>query len=532
MKMKITHWTILLALLVFAPVAMADSYTATGTIRTPTGPNALANNVPVSWIKVIVMDEDVVFDDEAGSQHTTSTGTFSITWTDIIEAPDVFINVEYLGTAVDGRFIEVRLAQGDSDWILDENIEGTVHNDIPPGILALGNLNLFSTRANIITQIGGATRYLNSQYGAWNMPANINVEGRVTNGASFVSNDGSYMSISFEDYDHPGLSNAAYSDMHHEMFHWVAYRAYGNRWPNFNCVCNPHNSRKECCEGFSMQEGSAQWFGASSAVADQKTGAPSATAWRGSDNDGSDNSGEIVEGALQVVWIANNDVPGNLQVLLTDSPDSMREFRDGWITDKGMTAGATTSFLDNCAANGMVYTRGRITEFMPGAPPASPPADLTAGNSKKINNVIFLRGKTKPTIEELSRADIPLAANSATLPADMKDIGYKTANAGITDPNTAGFSFLGAVPVASDLEWDTTAQADADYDVIVKLRNTNTREDDFNPDFTGDATISSNEEWLKRRRTWFNQDNAPNNDDEGKVIIDNEAPKVENIKPQ
>lgn len=114
----------------------------------------------------------------------------------------------------------------------------------------------------------------------------------------------------------------------------------------------------------------------------------------------------------------------------------------------------------------------------------------------------------------------------------MKDISYKTANAGVTDSNTAGFSFLGAVPVASDLEWDTTTQADADYDVIVKLRNTNTREDDFNPDFTGDATISSNEEWLKRRRTWFNQDSVPNNDDEGKVIIDNEAPKVENIKPQ
>lgn len=114
----------------------------------------------------------------------------------------------------------------------------------------------------------------------------------------------------------------------------------------------------------------------------------------------------------------------------------------------------------------------------------------------------------------------------------MKDISYKTANAGVTDSSTAGFTFLGPVAVASDFEWDTTAQPDADYDVIVKLRNTNTRQDDFKPDFTGDATISSNEEWLKRRRTWFNQDNVPNNDDEGKVIIDNAAPKVENLKPQ
>jgi hypothetical protein len=137
------------------------------------------------------------------------------------------------------------------------------------------------------------------------------------------------MSISFEDYDHPGLSNAAFSYMHHETFHWVARRAYGGRFPNFNCACIPPSSRKECCEGFAMQEGSAQWFGSTSAVADQKTGAPAATAWRGIDNDGSDNSGEIVEGALELVWRLNADIPGNLQVLLTDSPDSMREFRDG-----------------------------------------------------------------------------------------------------------------------------------------------------------------------------------------------------------
>lgn len=281
-----------------------------------------------------------------------------------------------------------------------------------------------------------------------------------------------------------------------------------------------------------MQEGSAQWFGAASAVPDNKTGAPSATDWRGADNDGSDNSGEIVEGALELVWNLNADIPGVLQVLVTDAPDSMREFRDAWIADKGATAATTVSYLDNCAANGMVYTRGRIADFMPGDPPDAVPADTTIGNAKEIDNVVFLRGKVKPTIEELARADIPLAANSATLPADRKDLGYKPAAAGITDASTAGFTFLGPVNMGSDLEWDTSAHADADYDVIVKLRNSNTREDNFNPSFTGDATISSNEEWLKRLRTWFNQDSNPNNDDEGKVIIDNADPSAANFKPQ
>jgi hypothetical protein len=532
-KMRHGTWILLLAMLGSVPAAMAANYTVTGTIRTPTGPNALSHNVPVKWIKVIAMDEDVLFDDEVGSQHTTGAGTFSISWSDIIENPDVFINVEYLGTGVDGRFIEVRLAQADSDWIMDENIEAKVNNDIPPGTLALGNLNLFSSRANIVTQIGDAVRFLDSQYGTWNMPQNMNVEGRLTNGASYVNGDGSFVSIAFEDWNNPGSTgSAAYSDMHHESFHWIAYRAYGNRWPNFNCACNPHSSNKECCEGFAMQEGSAQYFGSASAVPDNKTGAPAATDWRGVDNDGSDNAGEIVEGALELVWNLNADIPAVLQVLLTDSPDSMREFRDGWFADEGATAASTVSYLDNCAANGIVYTRGRIADFMPGDPPDAVPADTTVGNAKEIDNVVFLRGEIKPTIEEIPRAGIPLAPNSATIPADMKDIGYKPAAAGITDANTAGFTFLGPVAIASDFVWDTTAHTDADYDVIVKLRNTSTREDNFNPDFTGDAAISSNEEWLKRLRTWFNQDANPNNDDEGKVIIDNADPSASNFKPQ
>ncbi len=523
-----------LAVMHLVTPAAADSYTVTGTVLTPVGGNALANNVPVKWIKVLAMDEDVVFDDEVGTDHTNAAGLFSIAWTDNIEDPDVFINIDYLGQAVDSRFIEVRAAHNDSDRIFDENIEGVVHDDIAPGTLALGTLNLFNTRANIITQIGDATRYLNTQYGVWNMPEDMNVEGRTTNGASFVSGDGSYVSISFEDHATPGTGQAAFSDLHHETFHWVAYRAYGNRPPTPNCPPPPggHGSDSETCEGFAMQEGSAQYFGINSAVPDQKTGAPAATDWRGEDNDGSDNSGEIVEGALELVWRNNLDVPGFLKVLLTDAPDSMREFRDAYILDKGLTNAATLTLLNNCAANGIVYTRGRIADFTPGAPPDMAPADPTIGNSKKIGNFQFLRGKIKPTVEQLARAEIPLATNSATLPADMKDLGYKTAAAGITDTTTTGFTFIGSVAFGADLEWDTSARTDGDYDLITRVRNTSTAVDNFNPNFTGDSVISSNEEWLKRKRTWYNQDNMPDNDDEGKVILDNKAPTAGNFKPQ
>lgn len=153
-----------LVVLCFSSAEEAASYTVTGTIKTPTGGNATANDVPVKWIKVIVMDEDILFDDIEGTGHTAADGTFSILFTDIFEAPDIFINVEYVGTAVDGRFIEVRTAHADSSPIMDVNIEGNIHNNIPAGTLALGTLRVLSTRVNIISQVGDAVRSLKNQY--------------------------------------------------------------------------------------------------------------------------------------------------------------------------------------------------------------------------------------------------------------------------------------------------------------------------------------------------------------------------------
>lgn len=511
--------------------AHAASYTINGDLWTPIGLNATAHNVPVKYIKVIVMDEDTLIDDTEGSGHTAVDGTFSITFSDIIEAPDVYINVEYVGTAVDGRFIEVREDHTDPNPVKDENIEGVVHLDIAPGTLNLGSLWVFSLRSNIISQVGDAVRFLKAQYPAWVMPENMNVEGRTTDGASFVSGDGTYMSISFEDYDHPGTGNAAFSDMHHETFHWVAYRAYGNRWPDFNCNVSPHGSNVESCEGFAMQEGSAQYFGSASAPPDNKTDAPLATHWRGEDTTGINNSGEIVEGALERIWRLNNDIPGNLEVLLTDAPDSIKEFKDGYSGDKGSTSIAMRTFLNNCSANGIVYTRGKVDTFLPGDPPdAGPPAE---GNFKKIDNLAFTRGKVKPTIVQLTKGELLLGPGSGTVDADRKDFAYKPAVAGLAETNTAGFTYVGTADFAADITWDTTTIADNDYDVLAQTRSVHIWWDDFNPDFTGDwdPDTDSNEKWLKRLRTWYNQDNRPDNDDEGKVIVDNTPPTVSNVKP-
>ena len=558
-KISGIRWPLLLLALVVAlvpfwsgqPSFAADAYTVTGTIKTPTGGNAKANDVIVKHIKVIVMDEDILFDDIMGTAHTDSSGNFSIGFTPgfFNDTPDIFINVEYLGTAVSGRFIEVRLANGDANVIKNVNIEGVVHSDRAPGPFPMGVLRVTDTRANIVTQIGDAMRYLKGQWAGYNMPNNMNVEGRTNSTGSFVSADGSYTSISRDDYNTPGPgtgANSAYSDIHHETMHWVAYRSYGNRRINFLCNANPHFSSKESCEGFAMQEGGAQWFGNASSrsngVVDQKNSPPVATTWRGSDGTGSDNSGEIVEGALLLAWNGTSagthgDVPGVLEAMLGSATDSMKEFKDAYSTLKGAQSAAMNTFLNAAAANGMVYTRGFLNTFAEGDPPdAGPPSN---GNHKLIDGVTYLRGNVIPEIRQLTRTETPLAANSATVAANQKDLGYKTAVDGDTQgapPTGALFTFIGPVTFGSTLTFDTKVPGnDGDYDLIVRLRNTHNWVDNFLPDFTGDGnnTVNFNEEWLKKRGTWWSLALEPNNDDEGKVVIDNTAPKVtaNSLKP-
>ena len=74
---------------------------------------------------------------------------------------------------------------------------------------------------------------------------------------------------------------------------------------------------------------------------------------------------------------------------------------------------------------------------------------------------------------------------------------------------------------------------DGEYDVILRLINSHNWDDKFTPSFRGDvwAVVNSDEKWLKRLGTWATQDDTPN-DDEGKLVIDNTAPKLMDFKPE
>lgn len=519
-----------LAAALWLPGVAADAadVTVTGTIHTPTGGNAAVNDVPVKHIRVIVTDEDVLIDD-VQVRHTGADGKFTATFSDFVGLPDIVVDVEYVGTGEDDQFVEVRVSNTDPDPVKDTRLV-----DMPgcADPCALGVIHLTDTRANIVTHLGDAVRFLKAQFMGWMMTDTINAEGRNDSTGSFVQGDGSFLSVSRDDYDSPGSNaNAALSDIHHEAYHWIAYRAYGDRFAQPSCSPGPHSSNTESCEAFAMNEGAAQFFGSASAPPDGKTGAPMTTDWRGTDGTGTNNSGEKVEGAYELTWTNLGDLSGSFQVLMTDAPDSIREFRDAYAIDQGRTSANFLNFLTQAAQNGIVYTRGKVTGFAEGDPPdTAMPSD---GNFKIIDGVAVVRGKLKPTLVALTGAELLLESGSTISPG-QKDLGFKPEMSGLGE-NTTGFStFAGAVPFANDLTWDTTTASDGDHDVLIRLTSTDGWVDTFQPSFTGDTmmTLNTDEKWLKKLGTWYDQVNGPGTDKDGKIVIDNTAPTVSDFKPQ
>jgi hypothetical protein len=197
-------------------------------------------------------------------------------------------------------------------------------------------------------------------------------------------------------------------------------------------------------------------------------------------------------------------------------------------------AGSTNRVFGLFQKNGIVYTRAKIDGFQEGPPPNTVPP--SAGNQKVINNVVFLRGQITPDLLKLTKAELHLGTMYAqTIEPTGKRLGHKSAAAGLAEACPANlWTFLPDVPWAAPLIWNTVQLNDGDYDLIIQAKNTREWWDNFDPDFAGDADAArdSDEKWLKHQGTWFNQDRDPNNDDEGKVILDNTPPAVGNHKPQ
>ena len=215
----------------------------------------------------------------------------------------------------------------------------------------------------------------------------------------------------------------------------------------------------------------------------------------------------------------------------------MREFKEAYSILRGSVSGHINRFLNQAALNGIVYTRGKIAGgltdgFDEVGEPSDDPTMIPDGTLKKIQGIAMARGDLTAKVEELDESELNLPPGSRTDRSANRTLGYKRARVGLTDP-ARGFTFIPQVNLATDLEWDTTMTPDGEYDVILRLINSHNWDDKFTPSFRGDvwAVVNSDEKWLKRLGTWATQDDTPN-DDEGKLVIDNTAPKLMDFKPE
>jgi hypothetical protein len=507
-------------------------YIVRGILNTSVGVKTGCNK-PAKHVKVDMYDDDIGPDDYLGTDFTAANGFFVVVFNMYIENPDVYIDVHYKFQAPDSRFVYVR-DMGTTNTIVDEkpgNAAQTdgIWEDIPPGNNNLGTINLPSNKANIGSQATDCLRWVKSHSAGWNVPQDLIAYARFNETSSACAGD--IIRIQKSDYDNPGLGNYAFSDIHHETGHWIAYKAYGNASPPGSGVV-PHSNDMETNEGHAICEGWADYVAYLTAAPDNKnkfTG-DFKTWWRGRDKTGTNNAGDIVEGAVWRIWATVGDFAGTFKTLRDDDPKHFKKWVDGYGADKSWSINST---FQACQENGIVYTRAKITDFPEGDPSDNAPA--SDGNEKKIGDITFLRGEVKPTVVQNTKAELNLGAKANVIAAAKKRLGYKTAAAGLAQTCQPGdWTFLGETAWTADTVFNTKVVADGDYDLVIRAENGHGWWDNFDPDFVGDstATRNSDEKWLKHLQTWYNQDASPSDDKEGKVILDNTPPKITKRKPQ
>jgi len=358
-------------------LAHAGAASVYGIIKTSTGGNSGCNRV-VKRVKVDAYDEDVGPDDHLGTDYTGLNGLFQVAYVQY-ENSDVYINVTYKFEATDSRYILVRNA-GSGDTIVEEQVGG-VSTDLPDGDHNLGTLNLASNKANIGSEAGDCLAWVGSHCADWTMPNDLIAYALAGSTGSFCSGDS--ISIELQDYDNPTQNGGAFSDIHHETGHFVQYNAYGDQWPTHSWNGN-HWFDTESDEGFAILEGWAEYVAYCTAPQDWKNDLPnpgSLTWWRGTDGTGTDNAGDIVEGALWRIWATLADFGGTLKVLIDDEPDHIQAWLGGYGADQSWNNMEDT--WNAFEENGIVYTRACITGFSEGAPPNDAPA--STGNKKAIS---------------------------------------------------------------------------------------------------------------------------------------------------
>lgn len=558
--------------------AFPIQYIVKGTIHTSTEGTATAKNQPVAFVKVSVMDmKDPQDPDELITGYTNEKGEFSVLFPYEGAAPKIQIdvlaqvNVEPDKKTDPKYFIKLHEGPEEKSPIKQyKNLIGDKPYDVSFKINDVGTLNLPDNRCNILIQARKAIRYAldhqatDSKTPQWKLDHDLDAYPDYAGAVERCYGNSIYIrQVTYEDAGKD--EKGAFSNIHHETGHFIAFRAYGGRFPiSFLDPIEGHSPNKETSPGVAIVEGWAEYF-ANESHSDWLS-EPAVTdefAWRGQDNMGDHNDvafdespgmGEIVEGAIAKTWTDIDNFEKVFAALVKGKPSHFQEWYKAW---KDLYPEDASLALRAAQPNGIIYSRGKIDGFQEGSPPNEAPSDpKSGGNQKIIRGITFLRGTVTPRISQVQKEPLRLAADSSIIPCKKKQLGWKEVSideAGMTDQLkeapfgewSLGFEFLlDIVAWDKDILFDTKERKDGSYDLIVKVLNEDDWWDNFTPTFAGDSDKdrNSDEKWLKHLQTWYSRTTEPTKPitpdtkaedipNASKVIIDNTPPKIQDVFP-
>jgi len=532
----------------------ASALTVSGIIRD-------SNGDPVPEIKVCVMDYNPgFFDSERECVYTNSAGRYSSS--KVKDKDDPYLLVYYESpihpTLAPGKKVKAvhdsssstltfSTANHLNGYYADITADTRINVPSAPGEPALG------PEVNGIKAVREVFAYIASQgVPNFTFDSDVTLDIRVAKPDYWPSASGSTKTINC------GINKTdQWATFYHEMGHLIQYSIYNpERYPKTAYPGWHHMTSSHSDEGFALTEG---WAEGLQILVSGFTGKGSPSLywniiWRGAggvrpgetgdythlgEDTGSDNSGEVVEGSIANI-IANpkTSFRAMMEGLLATNPERYWDLLRGYIGRA--TPAAITNIFPSQRENGIVYSRAKFTGFEETAPAGTQMED---GNFAVIDHIAFIRGKIHPRFEQVNAAALNLASGQL-IDIEKIQMGWHEAENGLND-QYPDVSFRQWTPEAafrsSSIVFDSVNDLtyDRDLDLILRVKDIHGSLDDFNPSFKDDPKpsngkdYSSNERWLKHLQTWYNQDDYADNDDEGKVIVDNNAPILDEktLKP-
>lgn len=543
------------ALTLMGWVKGAESLTLSGTVTD-------SNQAAIPNIRVMVYDDDGSTDHLLATVYTDANGMYSAVVTQGWNGtrPDLYISVDWyfplLPAATYGGRHVILLDRDDTPLTTFTAKKTLPVSQDPTMDLPNHNLQMDQAQANLgdlRQHINDSLDYYNNNRGnvAWSFNNDVMVHLLTTT----ITSSATPQVLNLAVVDITGSASQAgqgfISDIYHEMGHMVHFRANNSTIPNHARVPG-HTANSEGNPTAALVEGWPSYVANLTSQLHRRDAKYSRYAdtnrvhWRGNEMpaatglDGSTfESGEVVEGALGGVWTdigASTSFADNFGVLVNSLPVDIAQFLRAFVAQSGGAGslGAIVAY-QACNDHGIPYTRARFeqTAFMTDDPPdQGPPED---GNVKEIDSKLFLRGKVKANVSSLMNADLGV---QAVLGTGQVGLYYKPAATGTGEAATGiTQSFPFSAPNGGAYEFDTVnlggTRGDGEWDLVFGAENQDSFRDNFRPSWMGDgnANVNSDEKYLKTIGAWYDKDRNPMTEDDGKVIVDNTAPKVENFKP-